>query len=435
MVTEASASLFTGARTAAGGRRPTAAMLARELQRGPTLNEDTAGKIQLDAIGHEARDLFGAAPVAILRLTHSRVTRGVWRVTAGSGSTAVVKVLVPPAPGDSVAAWPASMRYWLREARLYAAGIPGPYRVAGVRGPELLGHFDRPDGDVALWLEDVPGVPAAEWDLPAFARAARRLGRAQGAYLAGAALPADEWMSRGFLRQYLAARRPQDDALLASDAAWRRPVIARHFSADLRDGLRRLRADRARLLGWLESAPRTFAHLDVWPDNLFDHGGRGNGDDGGRDELILIDWGFAGIGGAGEDAGNLVPDSVFDLRHPPAILRDLDRTVSDAYLGGLRDAGWSGDERIVRLGMCASACKYDWIAGAALARAASGEGLSGGEGASGGADGPTEPASQPIYGDVEIESERFFGARAAVLGLLVEWAAEARALAVALGLD
>ena len=185
------------------------------------------------------------------------------------------------------------------------------------------------------------------------------------------------------------------------DDAWHQAAIARHFSTELRDELRRLRADRELLLSWVESAPRTFAHLDVWPDNLFDLGS----------ELVLIDWGFAGIGAAAEDIGNLVPDSVFDLRHPASILRTLDRTVFEAYVAGLAEAGWAGDAALIRLAMCASACKYDWIAGTTLARAAAGT------------------ATQPIYGSVEVDPDLLFATRAEVLTLLVEWAAEARALA------
>ncbi|MGZ6267174.1 MAG: aminoglycoside phosphotransferase [Candidatus Limnocylindrales bacterium] len=358
----------------------------------------------IQAIEREARSLFGAAPTAATRLTHSRVTRGVWRVAAGE-ATAVVKVLALPPRGDE-AAEPDSMRFWRREDHIYSAGTPAAYKEAGVRCPRLLARFDRTNGDIALWLEDVVGISAVHWDLPAFARAARRLGAAQGAYAAGTPLPSDEWLSRGFLPRYLAARKTQDDELLASDEAWRRPVIARHFTVDLRDELRRLRADRDRLLGWVQSAPATLAHLDVWPDNMFEVG----------DELVLIDWGFAGIGSAGEDPGNLVPDSIFDLRHPAAILPELDRTVFRAYLTGLRNAGWRGDERRVRLAMTASACKYDWIAGATLARAAA-----------------TTP-TQPIYGDEEIDAELLFATRATVLRFLVERAREARDLAAEVGL-
>jgi hypothetical protein len=46
-----------------------------------------------------------------------------------------------------------------------------------------------------------------------------------------------------------------------------------------------------------------------------------------------------------------------------------DVALTGAYLDGLRDAGWSGDERAVGLGICASAVKYDWLTPHCLAHA------------------------------------------------------------------
>jgi thiamine kinase-like enzyme len=58
--------------------------------------------------------------------------------------------------------------------------------------------------------------------------------------------------------------------------------------------------ERETFLSWIERAPRTVCHLDLWPRNVFD-------DDG---ATVLIDWAFVGIGAVGEDVGNLVPDAV-----------------------------------------------------------------------------------------------------------------------------
>jgi hypothetical protein len=104
---------------------------------------------ELRWIEAECGRVLGSAPEHVTRLTHSRVTRGVWRVETAAAS-AVVKVLLRPPAGSPEALDKESMRYWLREASLYAGGIPRPYLDAGVRGPALLARFDRPDGDVAL---------------------------------------------------------------------------------------------------------------------------------------------------------------------------------------------------------------------------------------------------------------------------------------------
>src|SRR5438309_4827997 len=114
----------------------------------------------------------------------------------------------------------------------------------------------------------------------------------------------------------------------------------------------RLHEDRERFLFLLESLPRTLCHLDVWPHNLIARG---------DEDTVLLDWAFVGDGALGEDIGNLVPDSVFDLFLPAKLLPELDAAVFGSYVAGLRDAGWEGDERVVRLGMCASAVKYEWL--------------------------------------------------------------------------
>ncbi|MGW2045774.1 hypothetical protein ACWCPF_11390 [Streptomyces sp. NPDC001858] len=62
----------------------------------------------------------------------------------------------------------------------------------------MLDCVARPEGDVALWLEDVPGDPATRWQLARHVEHARRLGTAQGAI--GEA--GDElWLSRRRLGQ------------------------------------------------------------------------------------------------------------------------------------------------------------------------------------------------------------------------------------------
>src|SRR5260370_40418183 len=56
-----------------------------------------------------------------------------------------------------------------------------------------------------------------------------------------------------------------------------------------------------------------------------------------------------------------IPCWVFAVLFPAPLLPELEAAAAEAYLGGLRDAGWLGVERLVRLGMCASAVKYEWL--------------------------------------------------------------------------
>lgn len=375
----------------------------------PTGRDAPAVVTDAQTIEREAREVLGAAPTEVRRLAHgtrAEVTRAVWRVDAG-GPTAILKVIGPavPEPGWRDPRDPTAIRYWERELRVYEGGFPAPYAAAGIRAPQLLLRIDRPNGDVALWLEDVQGVPGREWDLGQYEVAARRLGRAQGAYPAGTAEPSQPWLSDEFLSQYLAGWSGTDWSLLDSEEAWRQPLPSEDFPPGLREEMTRLHADRLRLLRWTAAAPRTVCHLDVWPANLFDDGER----------TVLIDWAFTGRGAIGEDPGNLVPDSVLDLWRPASQLRELDATVFEAYLAGLRDAGWDGDVRLVRLAMCASAIKYDWVTPAMLARA-------------------SDPRHVG-YGGGTMHAETLFRERGAALMFLAGWAEEARSLAAELGLD
>lgn len=128
--------------------------------------------------------------------------------------------------------------------------------------------------------------------------------------------------------------------------------MARNWDPALREGWQRLLANRERLLDVMERLPRCTTHLDVWPSNEIRR------PDG---EIVLVDWAFCGDGAIGEDLGNHVPDSTFDLFWPAAALPLLDQETFAAYVDGLRSEGWAGDERLVRLGVVASCVKYTWL--------------------------------------------------------------------------
>jgi hypothetical protein len=114
------------------------------------------------------------------------------------------------------------------------------------------------------------------------------------------------------------------------------------------------------------------------------------------------------------EGADRTPDCVFDLFLPADRLPELDELVYSNYLEGLRAAGWSGDDRLIRLAVCASAVKYDWLAPLMLSRAGDEEHLDyGGAG--------TVPAT------------RRYAERGATLAFLARRLDEARGLAHALG--
>lgn len=336
-----------------------------------------------------------------LQLPHNRnngVTRGVWR----GGDGLVHKVLThrrtdaPPQWASS--ADPRFWNYWRREADVYASGLP---ERLGLGAPKLVEARELPDGDVELLFEDVAGAHGGDLTVEDIAAVAHALGEAQGAE----PQPSEPWLSRGFLADY-STTRPADFSVLEDDSAWSLPLIAKHFPPGLREALVRLHRNRERLLDLMTRLPRTVCHLDVWPNNVIRR------PDG---TVVLLDWAFTGDGAVGEDAGNLVPDSFFDWPLRPGFAEDLPERVTEAYLDGLRAAGWPGDPRLAVLGIRASAVKYDWLMPWCLQAALDDRHRAYGSG-------------EAVDPDVRYE------ARAAGLAICARWADEAIHLADSLGL-
>jgi hypothetical protein len=380
------------------------------------VQDDTRGQSE-SYTTKELTELLGHTPAEWSEetLTHNAnnaVTAGIWRIRAGSLST-VLKVVSPPGVRATSEEWyssevPSHWNYWEREALAYEHGVTSVYSTAGISGPRLLSLNRRLNGEVSLWLEDAQSedgsVPGTRWRMEDYRRFAYGLGLAQGSVaITGSALD-HPWLTRRFLRDYVLSKLVER-SILYSDEAWRRPLVRDNFPSGLRRELVRLHEERERFFSLMERLPRTLCHLDVWPNNLF---ARKDG------TFTLVDWSFVGEGALGEDIGNLVPDSVFDLFVPARKLAMLEREVFGGYLSGLRQAGWDGDERTVRLGMCASAVKYEWLGPLMLQRASN--------------------ASQLGYGGREtVDADRLYAERGVALAFLASWAEEARALAEELG--
>ena len=360
-------------------------------------------------LADEARALWGEVDrLEVTSLTHNRangVTQSVDRVRTG-GQSAVVKVLgrgtdgVPPQwiPSED----PTHFNFWRREALVYGTELGDAYAGSGLVAPQLLALHERPDGSLALWLEDL-GADGADWTGDDLVEAARRLGVAQGRTAVEGG-PDHPWLSQRFLRRY-ASSRPVDVTLLDDDQRWAHPLIARHAPEGLQAGTRRLHDEAEWFFDVSERLPRTVCHLDFWPNNLTR---RADG------TVALMDWSFVGDGALGEDVGNLIVDSVFDHFLSVENLPELDERAVAAYLEGLSDAGWNGDDRLVRLGVWSSAVKYRWLMPIQLAQVDQGTPVAYG-------------------GEHSVDPDRRYADRLGGLGLLVEWADRARGLHRTLG--
>jgi thiamine kinase-like enzyme len=340
------------------------------------------------------------------------LTAGIWRVVTPEGSFIAKRLNdrsgAPSTPWHAHitanAQVPHHWSYWAREVLAYETSLPTAYAGSSIEGPSCL-VVDRRADRAELWLEDVDGRPGEEWDLDDYRAAAEALGRAQAEFLTERPLPDHHWLSRRFLREY-SVEKPVNWSLLDDDSAWAQPLVRDHFPPELRAGARDLHARREELYAVSEALPRTLCHLDFWPKNLFRKA------DG---TIIAIDWGFAGDGSIGEDIGNLILDTVFDHFQPAAQLPILEAAVLEAHVAGLRGGGWRGDPKLVRLGMCASAVKYDWLTPLMLTQAGA--------------------ERQLAYGGREaVDAAHRFTERGHALAFTARWAREALRLARDIGL-
>lgn len=112
---------------------------------------------------------------------------------------------------------------------------------------------------------------------------------------------------------------------------------------------KRLWTERERFLAALDRLPRTFCHQDAFRRNLLLRAGPEG------EELVALDWAYAGYGAVGEDLEQLVVASLFFFETVGIAPRELDAACFASYVAGLREAGWVGDERVVRLGFTAAA--------------------------------------------------------------------------------
>jgi hypothetical protein len=106
---------------------------------------------------------------------------------------------------------------------------------------------------------------------------------------------------------------------------------------------------RERFLTALDRLPQTFCHLDAFRRNLL-HRAEPEGE-----EVVAIDWSYAGHGAVGQDLGQLVVASLQFFETVGIAPRDLDAACFAGYVAGLREAVWVGDERLARLGFTADA--------------------------------------------------------------------------------
>ncbi|WP_344057547.1 phosphotransferase [Terrabacter lapilli] len=267
---------------------------------------------------------LAATPAGAVTLTPiayewgSPATAGLWRAVAarpdGSDATYFVKLLRHPR------LWPGLVQVpegelrdfflnsfpWRFELDMAVSGI-ADVLPPGMRTPTLHHHEELDDDHVGLWWEFVHERPG-RWSLDELARAARLLGRLAARRRAGAEvnerLPDICRLPAGAALRYLVEGRVLHGAGadLADDELWAQPVLVEALRATgdlhLRDDLRAHFSLVLDVLTELDRLPQTYAHGDASIQNILVCEG--------KEDFVVIDWGFASPLAVGFDLGQLL---------------------------------------------------------------------------------------------------------------------------------
>lgn len=239
---------------------------------------------------------------------------------------------------------PTFIDYWKREVLVYQSGIlrqlPG-----GVVAPRCYAIQALPDEMYCLWLELVQEVNS-QWTIEQHRLAAHLLGRFNGAYLTGQPLPEADWMTHGRTRSWVEQFPPDQEKLLSISAT----KLGGWLSQRSIERMLRLWEQSQPLLAALDRLPPCFCHHDAFRRNLMFRQAKA-----GMTELVALDWPYAGLGGVGQEIAVTTAVALWFLEVSAENARAFDQAVFAAYMEGLRDVGWGGDQRLVRFGYTATA--------------------------------------------------------------------------------
>jgi hypothetical protein len=204
--------------------------------------------------------------------------------------------------------------------------------------PRALAVVDLDEKSSAIWLEEVPVVPAT-WDVARYTRAAHLLGRL--AVSPRVAERADVGGHPFHVRDYVEGRlRIQVLPMLRDERIWQHPLVAGAFDDTLRTRLLQA-ADRAGdHVEELSALPFATGHGDACPNNLLVRGQ----DDG----FVLIDYGFWGREPIGFDLSQLLVGDIQVGKRSSADLPELEAACVAAYVDGMRAEGSTIAQSVVR---------------------------------------------------------------------------------------
>jgi hypothetical protein len=228
---------------------------------------------------------------------------------------------------------PKEYQYWKREALVYQSDLT--WRLPGnLRAPRCLAVEEQSDDSIWIWMEDIRDDHGENWPFETYGQAAYQLGRFNGAFLAGTAMPGEAWLAHNFLRNYVERASPSI-AFIRKNPTHK---LVRSLYGNNLPLILALWQVRGELLDILERSPQVFCHQDAFKRNLFFQ----------QDKLIAIDWGFCGNAPAGAELVPLVAVALSFKEIPAGTIREFEQLCLDSYQKGLSEAGANISKKSVR---------------------------------------------------------------------------------------
>ena len=259
---------------------------------------------------------------ALYRIAGQTETKDRWSL--------VLKVLYER-PGETVD----SPYYWRREYELYRSQMLAILPQTDLTTPIIYDCAEFPDA-CWIWMEDIP-ADQQSWDWTDYRLVARRLGRFNGVYLTGHPIPDYPWLSDQWHCRIVP---PLADVFDHLDDYLKHPLAQRVLPVSEKEEVLAIWQERDRFCTALAGLSQTFCHIDVFRRNLFHS----------KTSTKLIDWALAGRAAVGEELVCFVALSLYSPEIPLSQAKTLDQAIFAGYIDGLRDVGWTGDTRLVRLG-------------------------------------------------------------------------------------
>lgn len=288
---------------------------------------------------------FGDILVQKIGRSGGHATVGIFRVTGkaklqGGEETwsAVVKVLGTP---ENI--FPDSDYDVLQEVEVYRSRAFADL-CGGIRAPRCYA-IDEHGNVQLLWLEDLSGAPQPPWMPPQFVVAARHLGQFN-AHWPEEDLPSWEWLAHDSLHAIFHNPAFQK-AINQLHTRLDHPLVRRFVTPAAANEILQLWETGEQLVALAKEAPQGICHIDCHPKNLFPMSDPALGS-----YTVAIDWTTVGIDALGLDIAHLIGSPLLWLELSAQEIEALVDPVFDAYVGGLRAAGWSGDENAVRCTYC-----------------------------------------------------------------------------------